>query len=177
MLFLTISPTHAISHSRVFQMMLTKCRSPNTSQESFISTTSLSSIAMRGQRSYSTSQTVLQDQASSVSMNQSAHIAGQSLVLNLRSNQISSVSAAHLMCRSNFLPTLKTQSKVPSICPARLPDIKTHSNTHAARLIMSLGLDCTWHPAIWNCKWEQSKATTTRFFSLPMIKSYGGMQL
>ena len=106
-------------------------------QESFISITSLSSI-MRGQRSYSASQTVLLDQASSVSMNLSAHIAGQSSVLDLRSNQISSVSAAHLMCTSNFLPTLKTQSKVPSFCPARLPDIKTHSNTHAARLIMSL---------------------------------------
>ena len=105
-----------------------------------------------GQRSDSTSQTVLQDQASSVSMNQSAYIAGQSSVLNLRSNQISSVSAAHLMCRSDFLPTMKTQSKVPSICPARLSDIKTHSNTHAARLIMSSASGCTCHPAIWNCE-------------------------
>ena len=132
-------------------MMLTKCRSPNTTQESFIWTTSLSSI-MRGQRSYSINQTVLQDQASGVSMNQSANIAGKSSVLNLRLNQISSVSAVHLMCRSNFLPTLKTQSKVPSICPARLPDIKMHSNTHAARLIMSSASVCTCHPAIWNCK-------------------------
>ena len=130
-------------------MMLTKCRSLNTTQESSILTTSLSSI-MRGQRSYTTSQTVLQDQASSVSMNQSAHIGGQSSVLNLRSNRISLVSAVHLMCRSNFLPTLQTQSKVTSICPARLPDIKTHSNTHAAKLIMCSALGCTWHPAIWN---------------------------
>ena len=84
---------------------------------------------MRSQHSYSTSPTVLQDQASSVSMNKSAHIAGQYSVLNLRSNQISSVSAAHLMCRSNFLPTLKTQSKMLSICPARLPDTKTHADT------------------------------------------------
>ena len=58
-------------------------------KESFILTTSLSSIAMRGHRSYSTSHTVLKVQALSVSINQSAHIAGQSLVLNLRSNQIS----------------------------------------------------------------------------------------
>ena len=149
-LFFTISPAHAISHSRVFHMMLTKCRLNNTTQESFISTTSLSSIAMHGQRSIS--QTILQDQASSVSMNLSAHIAGQSSILNLRSNRISLVSAANSMCRSNFLPILKTQSKVPLNCPSRLLDIKTHSNTHAARLIMSLGLDCTWHPAIWNCE-------------------------
>ena len=128
-----MSHAQGISHLRAFHMMLTKCCSPNTTQESFISTTSLSNIAMHSQHSFSTSQTVLQDQASSVSMNQSAHIAGQFSVLNLRSNQISSVSAAHLLCRSNFLPILKMRSKVPSICPARLPDIKAHSNTHAPR--------------------------------------------
>ena len=130
MLFLTMSPTHAISHSRVFHMMLTKCRSPNITQESCISTTSLSNIAMRGQRSYSTSQTVFQDQASSVLMNQSAHIVGQSSVLKLRSNQISSVSAAHLMCRSNFLPTLKTQPKSRRFAQ---PDYSISKRTKYAR--------------------------------------------
>ena len=35
MLFLTMSHAQGISHSRVFHMMLTKCRSPNTTQESF----------------------------------------------------------------------------------------------------------------------------------------------
>ena len=101
-LIFTISPAHGTHHSRAFHIMLTKCRS------------------------YSISQMVLQDQAWSVSMIQSAHIAGQSLVLNLRSNRISSVSAAHLVCRSNVSPSLKTQSKVRPICPARLPDIKMH---------------------------------------------------
>ena len=43
-LCLTMSHVQGISHSRVFHMMLTKCRSPNTTQESFISTTFLSSI-------------------------------------------------------------------------------------------------------------------------------------
>ena len=109
-LFIIISPAHGISHSRAFHMMLTKCRPPNTTQESFISTTSLSSIA-RGQHSYLISQTVLQDQGLSVSMNQSAHTAGQSLVLNLRLNQISSGLGAHLMRRNNFLLILKMQSK------------------------------------------------------------------
>ena len=85
----------------------------------------------------------LQDQASSELMIQSAHIAGQSSVLNLRSNRIALVSAAHLMCRSNFSPTLKTHFRARSICLARLSDIKTHSNTHVARLIMSSALDCT----------------------------------
>ena len=132
----------------LFHMMLTKCCSPNTTQESFISTTSLSSI-MHGLRSYSTSQMLLQDQASSVSMNQSAHIAGQSWVLNLRSNQISSMSAVHLMCRNNFLLILKMQSKALWIYPARLLDIKMHSKTHAPRRIMYLGLGYTWHPVIW----------------------------
>ena len=115
-LFLIISPAHGISHSWAFHMMLTKCRSLNTTKERFISTISLSSLAMRGQRSYLISQTVLQDQALSVSMNQSAHIAGQSLVLNLRSNQISSGLGAHLMRRNNFLLILKMQSKALWIC-------------------------------------------------------------
>ena len=57
MLFLIISPAHGISQSRAFHMMLTKCRSPNSTKERFISTTSHSSIAMRGQRSYLISQT------------------------------------------------------------------------------------------------------------------------
>ena len=149
-LFSIIPPAHGISHSRAFHMMLTKCRSPNTTKESFISTTSLSSIA-RGQHSYLISQTVLQDQASSVSMNQSAHIAGQSLVLNLRLNQISSGLGAHLMRRNNFLLILKMQSKALWICPARLLDTRMHSNTHAPRWIMYLGLGCTWYPVIWNC--------------------------
>ena len=112
-LFSIISPAHGISHSRAFHMMLTKCRSPNTKKESFILTTSLSSIA-RGQRSYLISQTVLQDQALSVSMNQSAHIAGQSLVFNLRSNQISSGLAAHLMCRNNFEDAIQNPVDLPS---------------------------------------------------------------
>ena len=47
----------------------------------------------------------------SVSMNQSAHIAGQSLVLNLRLNQIFSGFGAHLMRRNNFLLILKMQSR------------------------------------------------------------------
>ena len=88
-----------------------QCRSPITTKESFISTTSPSSIGMPGQHSYLISQTVLQDQALSVSMNQSGHIAGQSLVLNLRSNQISSGLGAHLMRRNNFLLILKMQSR------------------------------------------------------------------
>ena len=100
-----------IRHSRAFHMMLTKCRSPITTKESFISTTSPSSIGMPGQHSYLISQTVLHDQALSVSMNQSGHIAGQSLVLNLRSNQISSGWGAHLMRRNNFLLILKMQSR------------------------------------------------------------------
>ena len=149
-LFSIISPAHGISHSRAFHMMLTKCRSPNTTKESFISTTSLSSIA-RGQRSYLISQTVLQDQALSVSINQSAQIAGQSLVLNLRLNQISSGLAAHLMRRNNFLLILKMQSKALWICPARLLDTRMDSNMHAPRWIMYLGLVCTWLPVIWNC--------------------------
>ena len=70
-----------------------------------------SSIGMPGQHSYLISQTVLQDQALSVSMNQSAHIAGQSLVLNLRLNQISSGLGAHLMRRNHFLLILKMQSR------------------------------------------------------------------
>ena len=74
-------------------------------------TTSPSSIVMPGQHSYLISQTVLHDQALSVSMNQSAHIAGQSLVLNLRLNQISSGLGAHLMRRKNFLLILKMQSR------------------------------------------------------------------
>ena len=61
-LIFTISPAHGTHHSRAFHIMLTKCRS------------------------YSISQMVLQYQAWSVSMIQSAHIAGQSSVLNLRSN-------------------------------------------------------------------------------------------
>ena len=150
-LFSIISPAHGISHSRAFHMMLTKCRSPNTTKESFISTTSLSSTAMRGQHSYLISQTVLQDQALSVSMNQSAHIAGQFLVLNLRLNQISSGLGAHLMRRNNFLLILKMQPKALWICPARLLDTRMHSNMHAPRWIMYLGLVCTWHPVIWNC--------------------------
>ena len=109
-LFSVVSPANGISQSRAFHMMLTNCRSPNTTKESFILTTSLSSIA-RGQRLYLKSKTVLQDQALSVSMNQSAHIAGQALVLNLRSNQISSGLGAHLMRRNNFLLILKMQSK------------------------------------------------------------------
>ena len=132
-LFLIISPANGISHLRVFHMMLTKCHSPNTTKESFISTTSLSSIAMRGQRSYLISQTVLQDQALSVSMNKSAHIAGQSLVLNLRLNQIPSVLEAHLMRRSNYLLILKMQSKALWICPVGLLDTRMHSNMHAPR--------------------------------------------
>ena len=92
-------------------MMLTKCRSPNTTKESSISTTSPSSIGMPGQHSYLISQTVLHDQVLSVSMNQSGHIAGQSLVLSLRLNQISSGLGAHLMRRNNFLLILKMQSK------------------------------------------------------------------
>ena len=110
-LLLIKSPAHGISHSMAFYMMLIKCRSPNTTKESFISTISLSSIAMRGQRSYLIGQTVLQDQALSISMNQSTHIVGQSLVLNIRSNQISSGLGAHLMRRNNFLLILKMQSK------------------------------------------------------------------
>ena len=125
-LFLIISPVHGINHSRAFHMMLIKCCSPNTTKESFISTTSLSSIAMRGQRSYLISLTVLQDQALSVSMNQSAHIAGQSLVLNLRLNQISSGLGAHLMHRNNFLLILKMKTKALWICPARLLDTRMH---------------------------------------------------
>ena len=96
---------------KAFHMMLTKCRSPNTTMESSISTTSPSSIGMPGQHSYLISQTVLHDQALSVSMNQSAHIAGQSLVLNLRLNQISSGLGAHSMRRNNFLLILKMQSR------------------------------------------------------------------
>ena len=131
-------------------MMLINCRSPNITKESFILTTSLSSIA-RGQRLYLISKTVLQDQALSVSMNQSAHIAGQALVLNLRSNQISSGLGAHLMRRNNFLLILKMKSKALWICPARLLDTRMHPNTHAPRWIMYLGLGCTWHTVIWNC--------------------------
>ena len=66
------------------------------------------SIGMPGQHSYLISQ---HDQALSVSMNQSAHVAGQSLVLNLRLNQISSGLGAHLMRRNNFLLILKMQSR------------------------------------------------------------------
>ena len=106
-----ISHAQGIRHSRAFHMMPTKCRSPNTTKESSISTTSPSSIGMPGQHSYLISQTVLHDQALSVSMNQSAHIAGQSLVLNLRLNQISSGLGAHLMRRNNFLLILKMQSR------------------------------------------------------------------
>ena len=106
---------------------------------------------MPGQHSYLISQTVLHDQALSVSMNQSGHIAGQSLVLNLRLNQISSGLGAHLMRRNNFLLILKMQSRALWIYPARLLDTRTHSNTHAPRWIMYLGLVCTWHPVIWNC--------------------------
>ena len=149
-LFSIISPAHGIRHSRAFHMMLTKCRSPNTTKESFILTTSLSSIA-RGQRSYLISQTVLQDQALSVFMNQSAHIAGQSLVLNLRTNQISSGLGAHLMHRNNFLLIVKMQSKALWISPDRVLDTRMHSNTHAPGWIMYLGLGCTWYPVIWNC--------------------------
>ena len=145
-LFSIISSAHGISHSRAFHMMLTKCRSPNTTKESFISTTSLSSIA-RCQHSY----LISQDQASSVSMNQSAHIAGQSLVLNFRLNQISSGLGVHLMRRNNFLLILKMQFKALWICPARLLDTRMYSNTHAPRWMMYLGLICTWHPVIWNC--------------------------
>ena len=76
-----------------------------------ISTISPSSIGMPGQHSYLISQTVLHDQALSVSMNQFAHIAGQSLVLSLRLNQISLGLGAHLMRRNNFLLILKMQSK------------------------------------------------------------------
>ena len=83
----------------------------NTTKDSFISTTSPSSIGMPGQHSYLISQTVLHDQALSVSMNQSGHIAGQSLVLNLRLNQISLGLGAHLMRRNNFLLILKMQSR------------------------------------------------------------------
>ena len=83
----------------------------NTTKGSSISTTSPSSIGMPGQHSYLISQTVLHDQALSVSMNQSAHIAGQSLVLNLRLNQISLGLGAHLMRRNNFLLILKMQSR------------------------------------------------------------------
>ena len=110
-LFSIISPAQGMRHSRAFHMMLTKCRSPNTTKGSSISTTSPSSIGMPGQHSYLISQTVLHDQALSVSMNQSAHIAGQSLVLNLRLNQISSGLGAHLMRRNNFLLILKMQSR------------------------------------------------------------------
>ena len=110
-LFSIISPAQGMSHSRAFHMMLTKCCSPNTTKESSISTTSPSSIGMPGQHSYLISQTVLHDQALSVSMNQSTHIAGQSLVFNLRLNQISSGLGAHLMRRNNFLLILKMQSR------------------------------------------------------------------
>ena len=113
-LFLTISLAHAISHSRVLydahKMSFTQY---NTGK------LHIDFIYQQHRNAWSTFildiSKVLQDQASSVSMNQSAHIAGQSSVLYLRSNQISSVSAAHLMCRGNFLPRLKTQSKVLSI--------------------------------------------------------------
>ena len=70
-LFSIISHAQDIRHSRAFHMMLTKCRSPNTTKGSSISTTSPSSIGMPGQHSYLISQTVLHDQALSVSMNQS----------------------------------------------------------------------------------------------------------
>ena len=147
-LFLIISHAQGIRHSRAFHMMLTKCRSLNTTKESFISTTSPISIGMPGQHSYLISQTVLHDQALSVSMNQSAHIAGQSLVLNLRLNRISSGLGAHLMRRNNFLLTLKMQSRALKICQARLLATRMHSNTHAPRWIMYLGLVCIWHPVI-----------------------------
>ena len=51
-LFSIISHAQGISHSRAFHMMLTKCRSPNATKESSISTTSPNSIGMPGQHSY-----------------------------------------------------------------------------------------------------------------------------
>ena len=84
-------------------------------------------------------------------MNQSAHIAGQSLVLNLRLNQISSGLGAHSMRRNNFL-LANTEDVIQS--PVDLPSqITRYQNAlkyARTRWIMYLGLGCTWHLVIWN---------------------------
>ena len=52
--------------------------------------------------------------------------------------------------QKQFLANTEDAILSPVAATATLLDIKTHSNTHAPRCIMSSGLGCTGHPATWN---------------------------
>ena len=136
-LFSIISPAHGISHSRAFHMMLTKCRSPKKNKEKL----HIDYISQQ-HRAWST---FILGKSNGFTR------PGVERINESIRTYCWAILGSQSQIKSDFLLILKMQSKALWICPARLFDTRMHSNTHAPRWIMYLGLVCTWHPVIWNC--------------------------